>query len=232
MDERRPGGRLQVHELWQMPEIELHEELRWLRSDFIGRHDASFQLCLKVLLPRINLPHEPVEQDQVIRPSDIRHIDVRVLSEREQEVGGLRVHHELATHGLRGLEESTDAVDVAPRERDDRELLLERRQEADRVRLHVRLREAAPRVVRRDPRAFRDQHGGLRRFRRGDEILRQGLHRSVVAQIPRVRDRALARMHQVPVRRGSAVVHMDRLDLDPIDRLRLAGSERLVRMRS
>src|SRR2546422_8611231 len=144
---------------------------------------------------------------------------------------GLRVHDELATDRLSRLEERTYPVHVAPRKGDDCELLLQRRQEANGVLLHVGLGQRAPRIVRRDPRAFRDQDDRFRRGRRGDKVLRQHLLRSVVTEVPGVRDRPLACMYEVAVRRRGAVVDVDGFDIEAIDGLGLARTERLVRVR-
>src|SRR3989442_73574 len=144
---------------------------------------------------------------------------------------GLRVHDELATDRLSRLEERTYPVHVAPRKGDDCELLLQRRQEANGVLLHVGLGQRAPRIVRRDPRAFRDQDDRFRRGRRGDKVLRQHLLRSVVTEVPGVRDRPHACMHEVAVGRRGAVVDVDGFDIEAVDGLCLARAERLVRVR-
>src|SRR3989454_8720411 len=92
VDERGPGWRLKVHELRQMPEVELHEELRGLRGDLLRRHDASLQLRLQVFLPGIDLPEESVVQEEVVLPRDVGDLDVGVLLQGEEEMSGLRVH--------------------------------------------------------------------------------------------------------------------------------------------
>src|SRR6266571_1595755 len=146
-------------------------------------------------------------------------------------MSGLRIHDELATDCLGGFEEGADSIHVPSGERDDRHLFLERCQEPDGVRLHVGLREGAPRIVRRDPSAFRDQDDRFRRGRRGDEVLGQRLLWPMVAEIPGVRDRALARVNEVAIGRRGAVVDMDGLDLEAVHGLALARAERLVGVR-
>src|SRR5881628_918753 len=146
-------------------------------------------------------------------------------------MGGLRIHDELATDRLSSLEESADPVHIPPRERDDRELVRERRQEPDRIRLHVGLREGSAGIVWRDPRPFRDQADRPRRGRGGDEVLRQRLFRPVVPEVPSVRDRALARVNEVAVRRRGAVVDVDGFDLEAVHGRALARAERLIGVR-
>src|SRR5436309_1150852 len=144
---------------------------------------------------------------------------------------GLRIHDELATDRLSRLEERADPVHIPPRERDDRELVFERRQEPDRVRLHVGLRHRPARIVWRDPRPFRDEDDRFSRGRGGDEFLGQRFLRPVVPEVPGVRDRALARVNEVAVRRRGAVVDMDGFDLEAVHGRALARAERLIGVR-
>src|SRR2546426_3680352 len=231
MDERRTGRGPQVDEFGQVPDIELDQVLRRPSCDLFRGHDAILELCLQIFLPGIRFSHEAVEQDQVAGLRYVGDFDVRVPLERQEEMRGLRVHDELATDRLSRLEERTYPVHVAPRKGDDCELLLQRREEANGVLLHVGLGQRAPRIVRRDPRAFRDQDDRFRRGRRGDKVLRQDLLRSVVTEVPGVRDRPLACMHEVAVRRRGAVVDVDGFDIEAVDGLGLARAKRLVRVR-
>src|SRR5213594_872195 len=144
---------------------------------------------------------------------------------------GLRIHDELATDRLSRLEERADPVHIPPRERDDRELVFERRQEPDRVRLHVGLRHRPARIVWRDPRPFRDEDDRFSRGRGGDEFLGQRFLRPVVPEVPGVRDRALARVNEVAVRSRGAVVDMDGFDLEAVHGRALARAERLIGVR-
>src|SRR2546425_1287497 len=231
MDERRTGRGPQVDEFGQVPEIELDQVLRRPSCDLFRGHDAILELCLQIFLPGIRFSHEAVEQDQVAGLRYVGDFDVRVLLQRQEEMRGLRVHDELATDSLSRLEERTYPVHVAPRKGDDGELLLQRRQEANGVLLHVGLGQRAPRIVRRDPRAFRDQDDGFRCGCGRDEVLRQHLLRPVVTEVPGVRDRALARVNEVAVRRRGAVVDVDGLDVEAVDGRALARAERLVGVR-
>src|SRR5207245_10181125 len=64
-----------------------------------------------------------------------------------------------------------------------------------------------------------------------DKVLRQHLLRSVVTEVPGVRDRPLACMYEIAVRRRGAVVDVDGFDIEAVDGLGLARAERLVRVR-
>src|SRR3989442_436549 len=145
VDERGPGWRLKVHELRQMPEVELHEELRWPRGDLLRRHDAPLQPRLQVFLPGIDLPEESVVQEEVVLPRDVGHVDVGVLLQRQEEMSGLRVHNEPTSDRFRALKELPDTAPTASREWDQGEVVLEGCQETIRPVLHWGLGKAPPR---------------------------------------------------------------------------------------
>src|SRR5467141_3007443 len=99
VDERRPRRRVHVHELRQMPEVELQEVLGGPRGNRIRRDDATLELRLELPLPRRGCSRLPVVQEEVVVLPDLRDADMRVLLQGEEEMGGFRVHNELSFHG-------------------------------------------------------------------------------------------------------------------------------------
>src|SRR5256712_4741766 len=214
-----------------MPKIELHQVVRRPSGDLFRRHDAVLEFRLQLFLPRVRFSHEAVEEDQVVFLGHVGHGNVGVLLQCQEKMHGLRIHNELTSNRLGDLEKGANPVHIAPWERDDRELFFEWREEPDRVRLDIGLGEGSAGIVWRDPCAFRDQDDRLRRSRGGDEFLGQGLLRSVVPEVPGVRDRALARVNEVAVGRRGAVVDVDGLDLEAVHGRALARAERLIGVR-
>src|SRR5256886_14585757 len=87
-------------------------------------------------------------------------------------------------------------------------------------------------MIRRPPRSTLFPYTTLFRSRRrsGDEVLGGGFLRAMVPEIAGVGDRPFARVDQVAVRGGRAVVDVDRLDFERIRGGGLAGAERRVRV--
>src|SRR6267378_5053639 len=87
VDERRPRRRVHVHELREMPEVQLQEVFGGPRGDRVRRDDATLELRLKFPLPRRGCSHLPVVEEEVIVLPDLRDVDVGVLLQGEEEMG-------------------------------------------------------------------------------------------------------------------------------------------------
>src|SRR5256885_1288821 len=70
VDERRPRRRVHVHELREMPEVQLQEVFGGPRGDRVRRDDATLELRLEFLLPRRGWFSIPVVEGEVIGLSD------------------------------------------------------------------------------------------------------------------------------------------------------------------
>src|SRR6266567_8888881 len=133
VDERGSGGRPEVHELREVPEVELDQELGRPLRHLLRRDHAVPELVLEIVLPRVRLPHLPVVEEEIGLPRDVGDLDVRVFPQGQEQVSGLRIRDELPADRLCGLEERPDAVDVPAGERDEGELVLRQPKQADRV---------------------------------------------------------------------------------------------------
>ena len=136
--------------------------------------------------------------------------------------------HELAVDGLGDLREGPDPVDVPRVEGREDRLPLRPARGLDALRLHGGLGEIGPCVVRRDTRALRDQGDRFVRPRRLDEVAGHLRVRPMLTQVAGVRHGPFRRVDEEPVRGGSRMVDVDRLDLDAVRVHSRARTERAV----